>query len=1353
MKKIYYLLVLLYFSSLLFAQKEAHSISNVKMGAKNTAQNTTDAVIDNANSKIETDYTVPTWTVLQRTLTKATATNDPTDISILQTAIDSLKPYTSPYNVIMTFNGDPTSAMGFAWYTNQGISPGEVQLVEGNATTDAFSTPTFTFAVATTDLATNYCVTGNNLLALAGFPDNSVRSYTSHKATATGLKPNTTYSFRVGMAGAWSYIGSFTTAKTTKDPFSFIYFTDPQADNDSSFTVSKTTTHTAKTMFPDANFALTCGDLVETFGSLNSEWEYEQFFVTQQDIWNNTPLAPVVGNHDYSTNKNFTTHFNTASTGFDQSSATVPGSVYSFVYGDALFLAMNFQENQNADYLLNLKNWMIAQVAANPNTKWRIAFFHLPMYTGAGHQPDADEKIVRDYFTPLFDDLKIDLAMQGHDHVYEIIGPLKAKAVVPYSITNQVNAPIAWDNMTGKIGGTYNVLSGTLYFLNNTNGSKRYGPLDQATMNSSTNITATGISDYFSLFTGRFGQPDKPAFSNINVNSNFIKIATYTVNDAGVATLFDTIRIVKQAVTIPMNYRSKTSGNWNEATTWEYKDDASSTWTDATSAPDQTAKSITIQSGDTVTVIANTTAYATSSGLIINGNLNVLGTIVNTGVITSTSSTLNFMNGSLYRHAQNSGTVPAATWDTNSTCEIAGVTTTRPSGITNQSFGNFTWNCPNQTYSGSIGSGFASNNYGLPSSNYTVRGNLTIQDTGSGSLSFTTGVDETEYIAGNFNILSGNFQMLASGTNSNRTIIVGGNFTMNNGILTLGNGNKGVLHVAGDFSQSGGTINKGTSTITINFNKTGSQVYSQTGGTVTNPLNFEIQNGTTLTLNNNSTLILDSLYLHHNTVLNLSAGKQLTVNSSLTKNGEINLLSNELDGTATILTPEVIAGDNPTYTVQQFLNGAPGTSQRAWWYLSNPMASASTNVFGVTGISGSTNKMGYYNEPTTAYVQIGSGVPLTPGTGYATYLGGADATYTFSGTINNGNIPITVSRTGDTAAKRGFNLIGNPYPSYLDWNAVTLYNTANPRTDISSTIWYRTYGSGTMLFETFDGAIGTNNGGNGVVTQYIPPMQGFWMRVTGDNTSPGITFTNAMRSHRSQSSSGNRLRILATNDLQLLRLRVSNTVNNDEAIVVTDPDASNGYDNYDAVKMSNNNPIIPEIFTLAGSDEIVINHMNSISENTELALGFRPGQTNTFTLGVAEFNNFNGYRVILKDKLLNKELDLTDGTAYTFTSDATATNTRFTVAFKTSSVVTGNVPQNEVSAVVYKNDMNLITVRYNGSLDSESSVTVYNLMGEKLLSKQLTSSETVLPNRFAPGIYVVKVQTNGKTVVSKLTIN
>ena len=547
MKIIYCISVLLTLVTVVYSKNEAPRKVNTNVSASTSFLLTrADSVINAARNLVEKDYSIPTWTLLKRALKGAVDTPDSPNIRSLELAMANLKSKNTPYSVIMTLNGDPTSRMGFAWYTNQGVAKGKVQLVAGNtATVAGFTASALSFDANSTNFTTNYCVAANGLLALAGFADNSTRSYSNHKAIVTGLRANTTYLFRVGTAGAWSETGSFITAKAGKDAFSFIYFTDPQAATDEMFDISQKTLHKAKAMYPNANFALTCGDLVETSGPDNSEWEYEQFFLTQQDIWNTTPLAPIMGNHDYSENRNFTRHFNTPVTNFDKNMATVPGSVYSFVYGDALFMAMDFEENRNTAYLDSLRNWIIQQTAAHHDVKWKIAFFHLNMYSGGGHQPDRDQMIVRDYFTPVFDSLKIDLALEGHDHVYEVMGPLKGKALVPNAVSNQViTKPQPYENMTGRSGGRFDVTQGTLYFVNNSSGQKKYQPITQAKM--AATETSLGISDYFSFFTGRLGQTSEPTFSNISVSSDSIVIATHALNvTTGVAYLFDKFRLVK----------------------------------------------------------------------------------------------------------------------------------------------------------------------------------------------------------------------------------------------------------------------------------------------------------------------------------------------------------------------------------------------------------------------------------------------------------------------------------------------------------------------------------------------------------------------------------------------------------------------------------------------------------------------------------------------------------------------------------------------------------------------------------------------------------------------------------------
>lgn len=521
-----------------------------------------------ANTLTESDYTIPSWTFLKRAVLAA---KDSASTSQLQLALNDLKTKETPFNITMTFNGNPATNIGFTWFTNGGVSDQTIELYEGVVSQapkqkapgaiPVLSTLVSTSAATSANLnSVNYNVSSNSLTTLAGINDNTKKTYGTNKALITHLTPNTTYSYRVGKQGAWSDYGTFTTAKNNKEKFSFVYTTDPQANTVDMFNISQKTTHAAHAMYPNANFWLNCGDLVETSGPSNSEWEYEQFFETQQDIFSKKPLVAVVGNHDKSTNKNFTNHFNTESVAFDQAKSTTPGSIYSFVYGDALFMALSFEDYSVAGQLDSIANWMRKQVAANPNTKWRIAFYHKDMYTGSGsHQSDADGKACREAMGPVFDELHIDLALQGHDHIYEVMGPIKGKALVANSVKNQISVSFdARTNVTAKLGGVFNVLNGTLYFLNNSAGRKKYEPRSESQMTAVE--SGLGITNYFGMFSGRFGQTGNPTFSNISVSTDTIEVNTYEVNDLGVATPFDSYKVVKTTnFTTGINTASETS--------------------------------------------------------------------------------------------------------------------------------------------------------------------------------------------------------------------------------------------------------------------------------------------------------------------------------------------------------------------------------------------------------------------------------------------------------------------------------------------------------------------------------------------------------------------------------------------------------------------------------------------------------------------------------------------------------------------------------------------------------------------------------------------------------------------------
>lgn len=452
-----------------------------------------------------------------------------------------------PFAINTTINGDPQTEISFAWFTREGVTEGRVEIVaKGDATEADFAqSPICVEAEALTTPELNYSVAQNKL---AGIEPNLKVRYVSHKATVRGLTPETAYSYRVGSAEGWSPIGRFVTAG--RESYNFIYITDTQAENDEMFAVSALTVHAAHRMVPDAAFCLMNGDLVETDDEPNSEWEYQQWFSTMQDVWLSLPLAPTQGNHDKGTSHNMALHFNT-DLSFSHSSPVptdMPGTVYSFVEGPVLFLVINFEDYAREGYLDALARWMRAEVGKHPEARWRVASFHKTIFTGSKkHQSDADSRAVRQAMLPVFDELRIDVALQGHDHIYEVIGPvgLKDKSLIASAVSEveRVSEGGVRENMTGRQGGTFDVSRGTLFFLNNSAGKKKYEPRNEAEMAADT--VKHGVENYWQLFSGRFGQTGEPTFSRVSVTPECLTFTTYTVDERGQATLFDSFRVVK----------------------------------------------------------------------------------------------------------------------------------------------------------------------------------------------------------------------------------------------------------------------------------------------------------------------------------------------------------------------------------------------------------------------------------------------------------------------------------------------------------------------------------------------------------------------------------------------------------------------------------------------------------------------------------------------------------------------------------------------------------------------------------------------------------------------------------------
>jgi hypothetical protein len=90
---------------------------------------------------------------------------------------------------------------------------------------------------------------------------------------------------------------------------------------------------------------------------------------------------------------------------------------YTFDEGNARFAALN--SNHPADPL-QIK-WL-DQVYADAGTKWRIAFFHHPLYSSGQHAAESRD-VIRPALEPVLIRNHVDVVFSGHEHLYERIKP------------------------------------------------------------------------------------------------------------------------------------------------------------------------------------------------------------------------------------------------------------------------------------------------------------------------------------------------------------------------------------------------------------------------------------------------------------------------------------------------------------------------------------------------------------------------------------------------------------------------------------------------------------------------------------------------------------------------------------------------------------------------------------------------------------------------------------------------------------------------------------------------------------------------------------------------------------------
>ena len=236
---------------------------------------------------------------------------------------------------------------------------------------------------------------------------------------------------------------------------------------------------------------------------------------------------------------------------------------------------------------------------------------------------------------------------------------------------------------------------------------------------------------------------------------------------------------------------------------------------------------------------------------------------------------------------------------------------------------------------------------------------------------------------------------------------------------------------------------------------------------------------------------------------------------------------------------------------------------------------------------------------------------------YVTSEGDGDLVKNFIGSVNTGSQSITsLTRTETAPASRhGWNLVGNPFPSSIDWDA-----SGWTKTDLNNAIYFRVDG---IPLAYVDG-IGT---GATPATSIIQPMQSFWVRVDTLQTTASLAANDNTRLHSSTPST--------PTHVNTIHLVVDNGSLQDDTYLRFKPSGStDGFDKlYDAYKFFAADG--PQIYTrIPGEDDMAINSMAALSGEKIVPLGFKTTSTSgTYTITTDLFSSFGSNTVFLRDKV------------------------------------------------------------------------------------------------------------------------
>lgn len=399
------------------------------------------------------------------------------------------------------------------------------------------------------------------------------------------------------------------------------------------------------------------------------------------------------------------------------------------------------------------------------------------------------------------------------------------------------------------------------------------------------------------------------------------------------------------------------------------------------------------------------------------------------------------------------------------------------------------------------------------------------------------------------------------------------------------------------------------------------------------------------------------------------------------------------------------------------------TTASAWHGISSPVSGADFNSLYLNGSPDVWGKS--YNELDNTYTSATSlSTALGDMKGWMVWIEGSTAqTFDLTGSLRSGTIGSDNNLTHVVDdADHGYNFVGNPFPSAIDWDAAEW-----TKTDIGLGIWI--LDDANDRFASYITGTGGTNGG----TQYISSGQAFFVQVDVGSSLGTLKMTDAVQVH-------NTVGFFKEQNVisNLIKLKVSDENSYDESIIRLDPEATEGFEsNLDMHKMFSYNEDLPQLFSTA-NDNMVINVLPL--ETVSIPMDVIGKDGNEMNISIVESNDFD--QIFLSDDYLGTQTNLME-TSYSFIYDAAQTD-RFTVYF-TLVGMEDNILE-DIKIYSYNNK-----VKVEIPLEIDGQIQIVNLMGQivKEVSARSGSQEISIEKT---GYYLVRIIGNNRSISRKVFI-